>query len=54
MSVLSDVSDEIIKDVEHFFVSYNTANRVDPRLINRGGPEEARRLIEQGMQPKPK
>ena len=49
LSSLRDVPDEIVKDVEHFFRSYNAAKGIEFKPFKRGGPEEARALIGKGI-----
>jgi inorganic pyrophosphatase len=45
---LDDLNASIVKEVEHFFASYNqlAGKRFEP--IGRHGPDEARKLVEQG------
>lgn len=45
---LSDLNDQLLDEIEHFFVSYNTARGKEFRPLRRLGPEPARRLVERG------
>ena len=47
---LDDVPVEIVEDIEHFFRSYNMAKGIEFKPLERCGPQEARQLIEAGMQ----
>ena len=49
---LKDVSDEIVKDIEHFFYSYNAAKGVKFNPLRRSGPKAARKLVEKGRERK--
>jgi hypothetical protein len=38
-----------LKEIEHFFVSYNEERGREFRVIGRAGPERARRLVQAGV-----
>ena len=42
---LSDVNQDLVGQIEHFFVSYNTAKGKTFRPLGRSGPEPARELV---------
>ena len=46
---LDDLPGNIVKDIEHFFYSYNAAKDIQFEPIGRCGPQEARALVEEGM-----
>jgi len=46
---LKDLSDVLVEEVEHFFVSYNEAKGKAFRPLGRFGPARARRLVEEGI-----
>jgi inorganic pyrophosphatase len=45
---LTDLNSKIVDEIEHFFVSYNTAKGKKFKPLGRFGPERARELVEQG------
>jgi inorganic pyrophosphatase len=45
---LSDLSDNLLKEIEHFFVSYNEVKGKEFKPIRRVSPERARELVESG------
>lgn len=46
---LTDLSPDLVGQIEHFFASYNAAKRRTFRPIGRSGPEHARRLIDRAI-----
>jgi inorganic pyrophosphatase len=46
---LDQISDNLVTEIEHFFVSYNTIKGKEFKPIGRYGPDRARKLIEEGM-----
>jgi inorganic pyrophosphatase len=51
---LEDVPGEVVKDIEHFFWSYNQAKDIEFKALNHCGPELARKLVEEGLRKKKK
>lgn len=49
LQTLDDVPAEIVKDIEHFFFSYNAAKGVEFKALGRCGPAEARAMVEEGQ-----
>ena len=49
LEALDELPDHVLKEIEHFFVSYNEERGRDFRLIGRAGPERARRLVQAGV-----
>lgn len=47
---LKDLSENLLDEIEHFFVSYNEIKGKEFRPLGRFGAERARRLIKSGMQ----
>lgn len=47
---LEMLSDNLLQEIEHFFISYNEIKGKEFTPKGRGGPEEAVRLIEEGQQ----
>lgn len=45
---LHGVSDHLLKEIEHFFVSYNKERGRDFKVLGRFGPDRAKRLVQQG------
>ena len=45
---LADLSDNLVHEIEHFFVSYNAAKGKEFTPTGRGGPARAAALIEEG------
>ena len=46
---LDDVSDNLVDEIEHFFVSYNAAKGKEFKPLRRGGPDDAERLVREGV-----
>jgi inorganic pyrophosphatase len=46
---LADLSPNLLKEIEHFFVSYNRARGKEFKPLGRHGPKRARKLVEKGM-----
>jgi inorganic pyrophosphatase len=46
---LDDLSPNLVKELEHFFVSYNQAKGKIFKPVGRHGPRKARALVEQGI-----
>ena len=46
---LDDLEQTIISEIEQFFVSYNAQASKQFKLLGRGNPEQARKLIEDGI-----
>jgi inorganic pyrophosphatase len=42
---LDDVSDTLLEEIEHFFVSYNQIKGKEFKPLGRSGPEKARKLV---------
>jgi inorganic pyrophosphatase len=49
LEALEELPDHVLKEIEHFFVSYNEERGRDFRVIGRAGPERARRLVQAGV-----
>jgi inorganic pyrophosphatase len=49
---LEDVSEDLLEEIEHFFISYNTikGNQFEP--VGRHGPDRARTLVEEAIERK--
>ena len=47
---LDQISDNLIGEIEHFFISYNTIKRKGFKPLGRFGPERAAQLIEEGTE----
>ncbi|HEX8141132.1 MAG TPA: inorganic diphosphatase [Pyrinomonadaceae bacterium] len=47
---LTDLNDNLLAEIEHFFVSYNEIKGKHFRPLGRFGPERAHQLVEKGMQ----
>jgi inorganic pyrophosphatase len=47
---LEDISDTLVDEIEHFFVSYNEAKGKQFKPLGRYGPARARQLVERGIQ----
>lgn len=45
---LDDLPDAVITEIEHFFASYHALDGTEFRPTGRGGPEEARAIVEAG------
>jgi inorganic pyrophosphatase len=50
LSHIKDLNPKILDELEAFFRNYNSAKGVEFRVINRCGPKEARKLIEESKQ----
>jgi len=46
---LDQISDNLLKEIEHFFVSYNMVKGKQFAPCGRSGPEAARRIVDQGV-----
>ncbi|MBA3805893.1 MAG: inorganic diphosphatase [Acidobacteria bacterium] len=46
---LKDISENLLDEIEHFFVSYNEVKGKEFRPLGRFGPERARKLVLEGM-----
>jgi inorganic pyrophosphatase len=46
---LAQLGENLLHEIEHFFVSYNQAKGKEFRLLGRGGPERAARVVEAGV-----
>jgi inorganic pyrophosphatase len=49
---LDDLNSKIVDEIEHFFVSYNTAKGKKFKPLGRFGPERARKLVAEGEKAK--
>jgi inorganic pyrophosphatase len=49
---LDDLSEKLVDEIEHFFVSYNAAKGKKFEPLGRFGPERARQLVKQSMRRK--
>jgi inorganic pyrophosphatase len=47
---LDQISDNLLKEIEHFFVSYNMVKGKQFAPRDRSGPEAARRIVDEGVQ----
>jgi inorganic pyrophosphatase len=45
---LEEINDYLLKEIEHFFVSYNAIKGKQFKLLGRSGPERAAELVEKG------
>ena len=52
ISALAGLDSVLLGEIEHFFVSYNEAKGKEFRPTGRGGPDRARRLVEEGVKRK--
>jgi inorganic pyrophosphatase len=50
MRSLDDASDDLLKEIEHFFVSYNMIKGKRFEVIGRHGPERAHALVREGIE----
>jgi inorganic pyrophosphatase len=50
VQTLEDVSDPILEEIEHFFISYNDIKGKEFKPKGRSGPKQALKLIEQGIE----
>jgi len=46
---LKDVNEQLIAEIEHFFVSYNVIKGKEFKPTGRFGPERAKRIVEDGI-----
>jgi inorganic pyrophosphatase len=46
---LADISDDLLDEIEHFFISYNQIKGKEFKPLGRFGPTKAAKLIEEGM-----
>lgn len=46
---LKDIADQLITEIEHFFVSYNTVKGKEFKPTGRFGPDRAKRTVEDGI-----
>lgn len=46
---LKDITDQLITEIEHFFVSYNTIKDKEFKPTGRFGPDRAKRIVEDGI-----
>lgn len=49
LQAISDIDSQILGEIEHFFVSYNTAKGKKFRPLGRFGPARARALVRRGQ-----
>lgn len=47
---LGQLSDNLVDEIEHFFVSYNVIKGKEFKPLGRFGPVKARRLVEEGIE----
>jgi inorganic pyrophosphatase len=45
---LDDLSDPLLEELEHFFVSYNQIKGKEFTVLSRSGPDRAREIVEGG------
>lgn len=45
---LDQITPALVDEIEHFFVSYNEAKGKQFKVLRRAGPQEARRIVEDG------
>ena len=50
LQTITDLSDELLHEIEHFFHSYNEAKGGETKVLARVGPEQAHELLSQAMQ----
>ncbi len=50
MQSLAQLSDNLVAEIEHFFVSYNESKGKEFKPLGRFGPERARRVVEAGIE----
>ncbi len=46
---LDQISDNLVAEIEHFFVSYNTIKGKQFKPLGRFGPDQAKKLIDDGI-----
>ena len=51
LHTLADLADELLHEIEHFFISYNQAKGQTLRVLRRVGPARAHALLEQARHP---
>ncbi len=49
VNTLDQISPNLVHEIEHFFVSYNTVRGKQFKPVGRAGPDRAKRLIDQGV-----
>ena|SRR5215471_884336 len=49
LEALEELPDHVLKEIEHFFVSYNQERGREFRVLGRAGPDRARRLVQVGV-----
>ncbi len=49
IKTLSDINDQLLKELEHFFESYNEAEGKTFKLLANRGPKRAKRLVKESM-----
>jgi inorganic pyrophosphatase len=49
IKALDQIAENLVREVEHFFVSYNEVKGKRFKPLGRSGPERARQLVEQGQ-----
>ncbi len=47
--MLSDLNSKLVNEIEHFFVSYNSAKGKKFNPLGRFGPTHARELVKRGQ-----
>ncbi len=50
VNTLSDITTNLVDEIEHFFVSYNQAKGKEFKPLKRSGPARARHLVEEGIE----
>jgi inorganic pyrophosphatase len=46
---LKDLSDSLVEQIEHFFISYNQTEGKEFKVLDKGGPHRAKKLITAGQ-----
>ena len=54
IKTLSDINDQLLKELEHFFQSYNEAQGKTFKLLANRGPKRAKRLVKDAVATKSK
>ncbi|MDB5337046.1 MAG: inorganic diphosphatase [Planctomycetaceae bacterium] len=49
LKTLKEVDPELLKELEHFFVSYNQMRGKEFKLLGHRGPTQAKKLLDQGI-----
>ena len=47
---LDDLTDNVLEEIEHFFVSYNAIKGKEFKPLGRFGPDRAEKLVQEGME----